>query len=136
MLQPMQVRLSDEDRTQYGVTQEWLPIHAGLFTEHRASVLRSWEQETGMKILEFIAGDVDVRSMDLLMTTLWLACRLNRIAVPAFADFDPHALAARVVELELKPEGDDVDPPASFSADSSAETPPAAKPKSSRSRRG
>jgi hypothetical protein len=136
MLQPMQVRLSDEDRKEYGVAQEWLPIHAGLFVERRTSVLREWEQETGIKILDLIAGEVDVRSMELLTTTMWLACKINGVTVPAFADFDPHALAARLIALELKPEGNDVDPPASSSADTSAETPPPAKAKASRPRRG
>jgi hypothetical protein len=130
MLQPMQVRLSDADREQYAITQEWLPFHPALFIERRASVLKEWEQQTGIKTLELLAGEVDIRSIELVKTIMWLACRVNDVTVPPFDEFDPQALAGQIEELELKPEGDDVDPPASSS------TVPSVERKSRRPRAG
>src|SRR5688572_18698724 len=113
MLHPMRVRLCEADRKQYAIETEWLPLNQGLFMKHRASVLADWEKQTGIKILDFVAGDSDIRSMAFLKTTYWLACKVNGVEVPQFAEFDPYVLDGDIESGGDEPEGDDVDPPSS-----------------------
>jgi hypothetical protein len=136
-MHPLQIRLSDEDRADLKQEAEWLPLHAGLFVKVRASRLEALEQQLGgVKLMNLLADDVDVKDIKFPRQLAWLARQLAGLSEPAFADFDPLTLAMEVKALDLAPEGGDVDPPASSSADTSAETRSPAKAGPSRSRRG
>lgn len=136
-MHPLQIRLSDEDRAELRQEVEWLPLHDGLFAKVRASQLEAMEQQLGgIKLMDLIANEVDIRDIKFPRQLAWLARQLAGLVEPAFAAFDPLTLAMEARNLDLTPEGGDVDPPAPSSADTSAENPPPAKPATSRSRRG
>jgi hypothetical protein len=120
MLNPLQIRLCDEDRDTYGGA-EWLPLHAGLFVEVRASKLADWERQTGLKVLDLCQADFDRKAIDKVRAVAWYARQLAGLAEPVFADFDPLILKAEMADLPRRPEGDDADPPAPSSAGTSAE---------------
>lgn len=124
MLPPIRVRLSDADRAELSIDSEWLPFHALLFVERRALVLRQWEQQADVKILELLAGKYDLKVERNLTALFWLACQVNDVKVPPFDEFSPHTFAAEMEGLDLRPEADDVDPPASSSTAPSVEQKP------------
>lgn len=136
MLNPLKIRLCDEDRAALKQEQEWLPLHAGLLVEVRASLLADWERQTGLKVLDLCQAEFDRTAIVSIRAVAWYARQVAGLAAPAFADFDPLILKVQMEDLVVPSEGDDADPPAPSSADTSAETPPAAKPKASRLRRG
>jgi hypothetical protein len=94
------------------------------------------QQLGGVKLMDLLANEVDVKAIKFPRQLAWIARQLAGLTEPAYADFDPLPLAMEVRELDLADEGGDVDPPASSSADTSAETPPPANPGTSRSQRG
>jgi hypothetical protein len=136
-MDPLQIRLSDEDRTELKQEAEWLPLHAAMFVAIRASQLEDMEQQLGgVKLMDLLSSDVDLKAIKFPRQLAWLARQLAGLAEPAFAGFDPRTLAMEVRAFDLGSAGGDVDPPAPSSADTSAETQSVAKPGTSRSRRG
>lgn len=136
-MHPLQIRLSDEDRAELKQEAEWLPLHAGQFVKVRSTQLEAMESQLGgVKLMNLLADDVDVKDIRFPRQLAWLARQMAGLTEPGFADFVVLTLAMEVKALDMTDEGGDVDPPASSSADSSAEIPPPAKPNTSRSRRG
>lgn len=143
MLTPTKFRFSDEDRAAYGC-EEWLPLHMGLLVDRRWSDLRRWEAvvqaELGMTLRDlFLISEDDAKEklhgMEAVAVVAWLSLQLNCDNPPTWADFDPQLWAIDKQNLLVPATGGDVDPPASSSAVTSAETPPRPAPKGSRSRR-
>ncbi len=124
MLNPLQIRLSDADREEYG-GDEWLDFNPALFLDVRSNVLAGWEKQTGVKILPLLAGDLDLKDVEVLTSMPWYARQLAGLTTPAYRDFHPHVLAMEMRATSAAPEGDDADPPARSSAETSAETPKA-----------
>lgn len=131
MLNPLQIRLCDEDRDTYGGA-EWLPLHPGLFIDVRASKLADWERQTGLKVLDLCQADFDRTAIDKVLAVAWYARQLAGLAEPAFAEFDPFILKAEMKDLASPPKDDDADPPSSSSAATSAEAPKARRAKPAR----
>lgn len=123
MLNPLKIRLCDEDREALKQEAEWLPLHVALFTEVRASKLADWERQTGLKVLALCQADFDRSAIESVRAVAWYARQLAGLAEPAFADFDPLILKMDMGDLVVRPEADDVDPPPSSSAATSAEAP-------------
>lgn len=133
MLTPHRIRLTDADREEYG-GPEWIEIQPALFSDHRVSTLRGWEEQTGLRVLDLLARDFDHRR-DIISVTavVWMARQMAG-CTEKYDDFDPHLLSATVEPLPPPPATeDDADPPASSSAATSAG---ATKKRPARSRRG
>jgi hypothetical protein len=145
MLTPTRFRFSDTDRAAFGC-DEWLPLHMGLLVDRRWSDLRRWEAVVkaelgGMTLRElFLISEEDAKKkldgMEAVAVVAWLSLQLNCDNAPAWDDFDPQLWAIDKQNLLVPAAGGDVDPPASSSAGTSAETPPRQAPKGSRSKRG
>lgn len=133
MLNPLKIRLCDEDRDTYGGA-EWLPLYPALFVEIRASKLADWERQTGLKILDLCQADFDRTAIDKVRAVAWYARQLAGLTEPAFAEFDPLILKAEMADLTPPAEVGDAGPPSSSSAETSAEVP--AKPARNRRRTG
>jgi len=118
MLKPSQIRLSDADREEYG-GPEWLDLDPTAFTARRVSVLSAWERECGVKVIDLVTGELDVRAMETLRVMAWYARKLAGLDT-AWSTFDPHILEAQMRHPEL-PEAADVDPPAQSSPESSTD---------------
>lgn len=133
MLTPHRIRLTDEDRAEYG-GPEWIDIDPARFADYRVSELRNWEDQTGLKVLNLLARDwVFRRDIIEFTAVVWMA-RQMASCTEKYDDFDPHLLAATLVPMPQTSGADDADPPPSSSAATSAEA--TAKTKPARSRRG
>lgn len=132
MLTPHRVRLTDEDRAEYG-GPEWIDIDPARFADHRVSVLRNWEDQTGLKILNLVSRDwVFRRDIIEFTAVVWMFRQMAGCA-EKYDDFDPHLLAATMQPLATGVGADDADPPSPSSAVTLAED-KAVKP--SRSKHG
>lgn len=126
------LRLCEEDRKTYEITQEWLRFDDAELDDLDSVILSEYEVSMNVHLHVLYAYDKPRNSIRWQACQVWMACRLAGFLVPDLAEF---RIKIRKVERkeEGTTEGGDADPPDS-SSPSTAEKASAKASRSSRRR--